>query len=697
MSNKEKNQIMPLEINPGTPEFFSGDSRPPSQTSLKSCTVQSNIEIKNQNNGQENSINSSFPKEENFTFNEQKEYEGDRIIGPNFTLSKDNFWLIPKNDENKKINFENENLINKTNNSQEIFIPNLLSERIFNFKVDIPSETKKLEGNKKNRCRFISTKNSKINENNIRNTNKSIIDLSRVNDDKKKNIKEILNDDNILTLKKEEKNKFAQNEKNNGENVILKNIQLGKEYKRKSFSTEKKIKKMFESNIVLRTKTPKKKMKFKIKNFGLYENEVANNTIQNVNSNIEKINVGINSINLNENKVEMNTENWFMKSNIIKNNIVNINNNLENSTSDQMTQEEKDSKNLENFEESKIKEKSQGKNELSIFDDNNFYDNKKNRNTEIKKYNENNKFEIKKQKEEKKKEINEKTEEDFKIEKYVRKTQSEKKNLNFLQSSEIELQKFLSPTKNNININNNKILIIDPEKLFNKINKKISNYANKENNKPNEIKEIKSNTNISNNQTDLIPKKLKNIQLIDKLFEENQFTQNKETFLNKKRNRSISNNDNFEKENKHKNKYEYLIHNEITSYYEIKTDRKIKKTNLIFYRNEENYIIEYYCNEKKEKNEENEEVIKCKCAEDFCDGYGVLIFSANYSENLSKEEKRKEVKFILLKDHIIKSKYHKSNWSTGKMTDFMKYTNYKGVLIKRDNKNLRLFRAIMLI
>ena len=76
-----------------------------------------------------------------------------------------------------------------------------------------------------------------------------------------------LNDDNILTLKKEEKNKFAQNEKNNGENVILKNIQLGKEYKRKSFSTEKKIKKMFESNIVLRTKTPKKKMKFKIKIF----------------------------------------------------------------------------------------------------------------------------------------------------------------------------------------------------------------------------------------------------------------------------------------------------------------------------------------------------------------------------------------------------------------------------------------------
>ena len=194
-------------------------------------------------------------------------------------------------------------------------------------------------------------------------------------------LEDVLNDDNILTLKKEEKNKFAQNEKNNGENVILKNIQLGKEYKRKSFSTEKKIKKMFESNIVLRTKTPKKKMKFKIKNFGLYENEVTNNTNQ---SNIEKINARINSISLNENKVEMNTENWFMKSNIIKNNIVNINNNLENSTSDQMTQEEKDSKNLENFEENKIKEKSQGKNELSIYNDNNFHDNKKNRNKKTK-------------------------------------------------------------------------------------------------------------------------------------------------------------------------------------------------------------------------------------------------------------------------------------------------------------------------
>ena len=224
MNSKEENQFFPLEENPETPEFFSNGSRPPSQTSLKQCIVESNKEIKNQNKNinQDDSLNSIFSKDKYFTFNEQQEYEGDRIIGPNFTLSKENFWLISKDSEKEKINTNDENEINKANNNnRKILIPNETNKNILDFKTGTIFENKKIERNKKNIRHFILIKNSKSNENDNQNSNEIIYNLNRLNfDNIKENMNEIIND-NFLVSKKEDNEKFEQNEKNKLENTIL--------------------------------------------------------------------------------------------------------------------------------------------------------------------------------------------------------------------------------------------------------------------------------------------------------------------------------------------------------------------------------------------------------------------------------------------------------------------------------------------
>ena len=696
--DNESDQFFSIDEEPETPHFFYTGSRTPSKASLRSFNAQSNKEIKNQNqtNTTDESLNSIAPKEEIYTLNNQR-YVGDRIVGPECTFSEANLFLTSKNDEEEKIKIKTKNTINKRNYSKKIIIPDLESEKILDFKTGVVSEIKRKKNSNKNAKHLTLTKYSKSDENNNQNTIEIINSINQLSDNDIK-----------------EKNKI------NGGEIKLKNTNQKNRNMKKSNSTTKRIKDILEKNVkVIRTKTPTKQIKYDINTINSNENKLKNNTNKNVIYGVEKMNTGINTINLNESNDEMDIEIISVQSNINKNDI-NSQNIIKNKNSNQIEQIKKKDKEDEKYSHvNNSKKRNQEKNESNNHNFNNEQVNKKNNDKENRNDNNNDivvkgekdkekeKIEIIEIKEEKDKIEKEKIEEikgisrKEKIESVTKKNQRNQSEVKISNKSPnwkgLKPHKFLSPQKKNTIVNENQLSIINKHKLTNDNNKKNLQNLNKINNTINETNKINTNINLIDNRRNNTPNKLKKIELFSVFSPKNQLIWNNEALLNKKRKRSFSDIDYLENEEEEKTKYDYLMDNEIASYCKLKKDIILKETNLILYREEENSIIEYYCDEKKEKNEENDKIILCKCSDIYCDGFGILVFSENYSEKLSNEEKREEVKFILLVDHKLKSQFHRSNESDQKMTRFMKYCKKKEVLIKREGKSQTKFKAIMII